>query len=44
LPIIERGLVDDLSPGSEIAPCMRAGALTGHEPGHIGLWIGDDAL
>jgi glyoxylase-like metal-dependent hydrolase (beta-lactamase superfamily II) len=44
LPLLERGLVDELADGAEVVPGVTAIALPGHDPGHIGLRIGIAAV
>jgi glyoxylase-like metal-dependent hydrolase (beta-lactamase superfamily II) len=44
LPLLERGLVDELADGAEVVPGVTAIALPGHDPGHVGLRIGGEAV
>ena len=40
-PLIDRGLVDFIEVGSEIAGILKVTAATGHTPGMLNLWIGE---
>jgi glyoxylase-like metal-dependent hydrolase (beta-lactamase superfamily II) len=44
LPLIESGRVVAIEDGAELAPGVVAEALDGHDPGHIGLRLGSEAL
>jgi glyoxylase-like metal-dependent hydrolase (beta-lactamase superfamily II) len=42
--IADRGLVEEVDVGAEIAPDVVTVDLPGHPPGHLGLRLGDEAV
>jgi glyoxylase-like metal-dependent hydrolase (beta-lactamase superfamily II) len=43
-PLIDAGLVDEVTDGHEVAPDVTVISLPGHDPGHVGIRIDGQAI